>query len=310
MELIRGLQNLRRSLKGSVVTIGSYDGLHVGHQALLGRLRGHAARLSRPAMMLTFEPTPREFFATGSPPTRLTSFRERFRLLERMGLDALCLLCFDERLRNMSGQEFANLLGQELVTPQVVVGHDFRFGRGGEATAAALSQAGARMGFEVEVVQPVTVKGLRVSSTGVREALGRGDLALARELLGRPYSMIGRVVAGERLGRKLGYPTANLRLKRQRPPVEGIFAARVHGVADEALPAVASLGTRPAVGGTVPLLEAHVFDFSGDLYGREIEVEFVAKLRDERHFVTLDALVEQMNLDAGEARRILTEANG
>jgi riboflavin kinase/FMN adenylyltransferase len=305
MKLIRGLQNLRRELQGSVVTVGAFDGLHLGHQALLSRLRGHASRLSRPAMMLTFEPTPREFFSRRDPPARLTSLRERYRLLGRMQLDALLILRFTERLRSMTSEEFAQLLAKNLGAPQVVVGHDFKFGQGGQATAASLTGAGRRLGFEVDVVEPVKVGNERVSSSGVREALSRGDLKQASQWLGRPYSMIGRVRKGEELGRKLGYPTANLRLERLRSPVQGIFAVRVHGVADGALPGVASLGTRPTVNGSVPLLEAHVFDFSGDLYGREIEVEFVAKLRDERHFATLDVLVEQMNLDAAEARREL-----
>lgn len=310
MKLFRGLRNLRPAERGCVVTIGTFDGLHLGHQALIQRLRQHGERLGRPAMMLTFEPMPREFFAPGNPPARLTSLRERWRILQRSGLDGIVLLRFDERLRSMSGEAFAQLLARELKTPQVVVGHDFKFGRGGEASAQLLAQAGASLGFEVDVVEPVAVRGFRVSSTAVREALSRGEFGLACNWLGRPYSMTGRVVRGAQLGRALGYPTANLRLERLRSPVEGVFAVRVYGVAAGARAGVASLGTRPAVGGKVPLLEAHVFDFAGDLYGREIEVEFVAKLRDERHFATLDALVDQMNLDAAQARRMLTDTHG
>ena len=168
-----------------------------------------------------------------------------------------------------------------------------------------LAEAGKRLGFEVDVVPPVMLDGARVSSSGVREALGRGDFALAGRWLGRPYSMRGRVVHGQRLGRDLGFPTANLRIERRRTPLQGIFAVRVHGVETTPLRAVASLGTRPTVGGVHTLLEVHVFDFSADLYGREIEVEFVEKLRDEEHFPTLDALVAQIHRDAAEARRIL-----
>jgi len=170
-----------------------------------------------------------------------------------------------------------------------------------------LSAAGQRLGFEVDVVPPVTVDGGRVSSSGVREALARADFEQVRRWLGRPYSMTGRVVQGNRLGRSLGFPTANLQIERRRPPVQGIFAVRVHGAADEPLPGVASLGTRPTVDGAHTLLEAHVFDFSGDLYGREIEVEFVAKLREEEHFPSLDALVAQMHRDAAQARQILRD---
>ena len=208
-------------------------------------------------------------------------------------------------LRNLSGEDFAGLLAREVGAKAIVVGHDFRFGCKGEATAPMLADAGKRLGFEVDVVPPVLLDGARVSSSGVREALGRGDFALAGRWLGRPYSMRGRVVHGQRLGRDLGFPTANLRIERRRTPLQGIFAVRVHGIGTTPLQAVASLGTRPTVGGVHTLLEVHVFDFSADLYGREIEVEFVAKLRDEEYFPTLDALVAQINRDAAEARRIL-----
>ena len=306
MELIRGLNGLNDRHRGSVVTIGTFDGMHLGHQALLARLKEHGRRLSRPVMVLTFEPMPREFLlAEGQAPARLTSCRERWRVLERLGCDFLWLLRFGPPLRGLSGEAFAELLAQELRTPLIVVGHDFRFGRNGEATAAMLSGAGRRLGFEVDVLPAVTVDGERVSSSSVRNALARGDFTQVRRWLGRPYTMTGRVVQGNRLGRNLGFPTANLQIERRRSPVQGIFAVRVHGIVDAALPGVASLGTRPTVDGEHTLLEAHVFDFSGDLYGREIEVEFVAKLREEQHFPSLDALVAQMHEDAAQARDIL-----
>jgi riboflavin kinase / FMN adenylyltransferase len=309
MELIRGLVNLRERHRGCVVTIGTYDGIHLGHQALLERLSEHAARLSRPAMVLTFEPMPREYLVPQDPPARLTSWRERWRIFGHAELDYVWLLRFGEALRNLSGEEFAQLLARELRAHVVVVGHDFRFGRHGEATVPMLAGAGERLGFAVDVVPPVTLDGERVSSSGVRDALARGQFDLARRRLGRPYSMRGRVVHGNRLGRDLGFPTANLRIERRRAPVAGIFAVRVHGVAGTPLPGVASLGTRPTVAGAHTLLEAHVFDFSGDLYGREIEVEFVAKLREEEYFATLDALIAQMQKDAADARRILEARN-
>jgi len=306
MELIRGLPNLRPRHRGSVVTIGTFDGIHPGHQALIQRLLEHGKRLARPAMMLTFEPMPREYLAATDPPARLTSWRERWRALQRTGLDYVLQLPFDERLRSLTGEEFAALLGRTLATPAVVVGHDFRFGRNGEATGPMLYQAGSRLGFEVDVVPPVLVDGTRVSSSLIRGALERGDLKTAERLLGRPYSMIGRVVRGEQLGRTLGFPTANLRLGRKRSPLQGIFAVRVRGAdGTGSLPGVASLGTRPTVGGKTVVLEAHVFDFTGDLYGREIEVEFVAKLREEECFANLDELVKQMHVDAAQAREIL-----
>ena len=305
MELIRGLENLH-GRKRCAVTIGTYDGVHLGHQALLHCLKEHAAKLSLPTVVLTFEPTPREYLAPNAPPARLTSLRERWRILEGMDLDALLLLRFGESLRNLSGEVFASLLARDIGAQAVVVGHDFRFGCNGEATAPMLVEAGKRLGFAVDVVPPVTLDGARVSSSGVREALDRSDFALAARWLGRPYSMRGRVVHGQRLGRDLGFPTANLRIERRRTPLKGIFAVRVHGFEATPLRGVASLGTRPTVGGVQTLLEVHVFDFSADLYGREIEVEFVAKLRDEENYPTLEALVAQIHRDVAEARRILS----
>jgi riboflavin kinase/FMN adenylyltransferase len=306
MELIRGPINLRERHRGCVVTIGTFDGIHLGHRALLRRLCEHAGRLSRPAMLLTFEPTPREYLKPEHPPARLTSWRERWQLLRSCRIDYMCVLRFGERLRNLSGADFAALLGKQLHAHLIVVGHDFRFGRNGEATASSLAAAGSTLGFSVDVVPPVLERGVRVSSSGVREALAHGDFELARSWLGRPYSMTGRVVGGNKLGRTLGFPTANLRTGRRRVPVAGIFAVRVHGVAAGPLAGVGSLGTRPTVaGGGEILLEAHLFDYAGDLYGREIGVEFVSKLRDEERFADLDALTVQMNKDAAEARRLL-----
>jgi riboflavin kinase/FMN adenylyltransferase len=305
MQLIRGLSGTRRPTVGSAVTIGTYDGIHLGHQALLARLGEHAARLGTSGVLLTFEPMPREYLASHDPPARLTSLRERWRILEPLGLNYLWVLRFGEALRNLSAEGFAQLLVRELAPTVVVVGHDFRFAKHGAASAPVLAEAGTRLGFEVEVLPPVMLEGERISSSGVREALAQGDFARAARWLGRPWSMRGRVIPGRRLGRELGFPTANLPLERRRAPVAGIFAVRVHGIAGGALAGVASLGTRPTIAGTEALLEAHVFDFDADLYGREIEVEFVAKLRDEQRFATLDALSAQMRADAAAARGIL-----
>jgi riboflavin kinase / FMN adenylyltransferase len=305
MELIRGLLNIRERQRGCVVTIGTYDGIHLGHRALLDRTKEHSARLSAPTVLLTFEPMPREYLNPEEPPARLTSLRERWRVLEGMSLDSVLVLRFGEGLRNLSGEAFATLLARNLAARAVVVGHDFRFGCNGEATAPMLAEAGRRLGFSVDVVPPVMLDGERVSSSGVRDALGRGEFDIAERRLGRPYTMRGRVVPGQRLGRDLGFPTANLRIERRRAPLKGIFAVRVHGIGVTPLAGVASLGTRPTVGGVHTLLEVHLFDFAADIYGREIEVEFVAKLRDEEHFPTVEALVEQIHRDAAQARRIL-----
>ena len=296
---------MRGLKRGCVTTIGSYDGLHLGHQALIARLAEHGHRDGLPSVLLTFEPLPREYLQPKDPPARLTSLRERWRILQSGHLDYLCVLRFDEALRNLSADAFAEVLARDLGARTVVVGHDFRFGRHGAASAEVLATAGGRLGFAVDVVAPVQTGGERISSSAVRQALASGDFAAAQRALGRPWSMRGRVIRGEQLGRTLGFPTANLALERARAPVAGVFAVRVHGAAPHALPGVASLGTRPTVAGTQALLEAHVFDFAGELYGREIEVEFAAKLRAEETFASLEALTKQMHRDAHEARRIL-----
>jgi riboflavin kinase/FMN adenylyltransferase len=312
MQLIRGLQGLRAEHLGAAITVGSFDGIHLGHGALIASTCGLAKQFGKPAMMLTFEPLPREYLSAQSgqdPPARLTDFRERWRVLERSDLHAVCVLRFDEKLRSLSGEQFVSLLTDRFAASAVVVGQDFRFGRGGAGSVALLRAAAEAGRFALELVPSVCIDDVRVSSSGVRAALAAGEFAKARDLLGRPYSMFGRVVEGEHLGRRLGYPTANLRMRRRRLPFTGIHAVRVRGVdpanAHTAYPGVSSLGYRPTVQGTEPLLEAHVFDFEGSLYGRELEVEFVAKIRDEEKFESLDALVQQMHLDAAEAQRLL-----
>ena len=306
MQLIRGLPPAGTLQGGQALTVGTYDGLHLGHQALLARLREHAGRLRVPTLMITFEPMPREYLTPEDPPARLTSLRERWRCLEHMQLDQLCVLPFGAATRSLSAEQFAGLLAQRLAPAVVVVGHDFRFGRGRGGTAEKLYEAGQQLGFAVDIVAPVTLEGERLSSSAIREALAVGDLARAERLLGRPYTMIGRVVRGEQLGRKLGFPTANVRFAHRRLPVAGIFAVRVRVRGDcGALNGVASIGTRPTVGGTEPLLEVYLFDFAGDLYGREIAVECVRFLRPELKFESLDAMVAQIHQDAAQARELL-----
>jgi len=221
-------------------------------------------------------------------------------------VDRMVVLRFDRQMQGMGAAEFVDrLLVDGLGARHVVVGHDFRFAKRREGTVTTLREAGTLHGFEVEEVGEFLVDGERVSSSLVREALGRGDLARARTLLGRPYRMAGRVMRGQQLGRRLGYPTANLALHRKVVPLWGIFAVRVSGAGLVDHPAVVSLGTRPTINGTDPLLEVHVFDFDGDLYGRYLDVDFVHRLRDERRFESLDALVAQMHVDAAQARAAL-----
>jgi len=309
MEFIRGLQGLKPRHRGAAITVGSFDGIHLGHGALIASTCGLAKQLGKPAMMLTFEPMPREYLLPQDPPARLTDFRERWRVLERSDLHYVCVLRFEEKLRQLSGEQFVELLADRFGASAVVVGQDFRFGRGGAGSITLLRAAAEAGRFELELVPSVCIEDMRVSSSAVRAALAAGDFHRARDLLGRPYSMHGRVVAGEQLGRRLGYPTANIRMRRRKLPMTGIYAVRVRGVdalhPHAARDGVASLGFRPTVDGTEPLLEAHVFDFNGVLYGAGLEVEFVAKIRDEEKFANLDALVQQMHRDAAQARELL-----
>jgi riboflavin kinase / FMN adenylyltransferase len=238
----------------------------------------------------------------------LTRWREKFLALAALGVDRLVTLRFDECMRAMTPRCFVDeLIVGKLGTRHMVVGDDFRYGSNAGGTIDSLRTAGQEHGFGVDQMAPFVVDGVRVSSTAVRERLELGDYAGAARLLGRPYRMLGRVVQGRRLGRTLGFPTANLRLMRRKPPLWGILAVWVHGIDSRPLPGVASLGTRPTVNGTEPLLEAHVFDFSGDLYGRHLEIEFVAKLRDEVRFDSLEAMTVQMQIDAARARDLLSK---
>jgi riboflavin kinase / FMN adenylyltransferase len=270
-------------------------------------VRTIAASQGLPAALLSFEPTPREFFAKGTPPARLTRFREKYEALCAYGVERFVCLRFDSALRSMSADEF---IGQVLVAAlgarHIVVGHDFKFGRNMAGNVETLRAAGPAAGFAVTEVPPFEIDGERVSSSLIRAALEAGDMAHAARLLGRPYRMTGRVVEGAKLGRKLGFPTANLRPQRRATPLAGVFAVRVTGGGLQNAPGVASLGTRPAVNGKELLLEAHVFDFDGDLYRQLLHVDFSARLRDELWFPDTDGLVEQMNLDAARAREILS----
>lgn len=292
--------------QGSVVCIGAFDGLHRGHQALVGHALARARSLGLPAVALSFEPLPREYFARGERPARLLLPRAKFEGLCELGMDLVGLLRFGAELSAMPAGEFVRrVLVERLRAREVWVGPDFRFGKGRQGDVALLEELGPELGFVAGQITPVEVDGERVSSSRLREQLAVGDLDGAARGLGRRYAIDGKVVRGRQLGRRLGYPTANLRLMGKRTALTGIYATWVHGVGDHPRASVSSLGTRPTVYGTEPLLEAHLFDFDGDLYGCRIGVEFVAKLRDEVKFDDLPALVRQMDMDAAQARRIL-----
>ncbi len=297
---------------GSVVCIGAFDGLHLGHRALVRHAVARARDLSLPAVALSFEPLPREFFSRELPPPRLTLARGKYQGLRKLGADAVGLLRFDARLAAMSAEDFVRrMLVDRLGAREIWIGPDFRFGnrRGGDLPL--LRRMGAELGFIAGEIEAVHSQGERVSSTRIREALRGGDFTDAARLLGRPYAIGGRVVRGKQLGRTLGFPTANLRFPKT-PALSGIYATWVHGIGNDSgrsrpHASVSSFGTRPTVEGVEPLLEAHLFDFDGDLYGRRLEVEFVAKLRDELKFPDLPSLTEQMQRDADTARRLLSE---
>ena len=294
---------------GSVVCIGAFDGLHLGHQALVRHAVDRARALGVEAAALSFEPLPREFFAAASPPPRLGPVRAKVEGLRALGADVVGLLRFDARMAAMSPEAFVDaVLVQRLRAREVWVGPGFRFGHRRAGDLATLQALGREAGFTAGEIEPLVIDGERVSSTHIRTALVAGDFDHASRLLGRPYAVSGRVVRGRQLGRTLGYPTANLRFGGKVPALRGIYATRVHGIGDAPWPSVSSFGTRPTVGGVEPLLEAHLFDFDGDLYGRRIEVEFVARLRDEEKFDDLPSLVVQMDRDAEQARRVLAAA--
>ena len=291
---------------GSVVCIGAFDGLHLGHRALVRRAVERARALGVEAVALGFEPLPREFFAPDDPPPRLMLPRSKVEGLAGLGVDVAGLLRFNRPFTAMTAEAFVQrVLVERLRAREVWVGPQFRFGhrRGGDLET--LRREGAAHGFTAHEIEPVLVDGERVSSTRIRAALTAGDFETAARLLGAPYAISGRVVRGRQLGRTLGFPTANLRFAGKVPALSGIYATWVHGVGGRPWPAVSSFGTRPTVGGVEPLLEAHLFDFDGDLYGRRISIEFVARLRDEEKYPDLPTLVAQMDRDADMARRIL-----
>ncbi|HET6906607.1 MAG TPA: bifunctional riboflavin kinase/FAD synthetase [Rhodanobacteraceae bacterium] len=296
---------------GSVLAVGAFDGLHRGHVALLHRVRERAQARGLIPAVVSFEPLPRAFFAR-APLPRLSSLREKLRGFRDAGIELVLLLRFTTVLAAMGAEDFVReILVKRMNAREVWVGADFRFGHRRAGDVALLQALGAQLGFEVHTLDAVEAEeGVRVSATRIRELLAAGEFAQAARLLGRPFSIGGRVVRGNRVGHQLGYPTANIRLGRRVSPVQGIFAVRVRGVDAKPWPGVASLGVRPMFDGREPLLETHLFDFAGDLYGRRIEVEFVAKLRDEEKFADLDALKAQMDRDAEQARAIVDRHSG
>lgn len=308
MRLIRGLHNLRHDHRGSALTIGNFDGLHRGHQAVLRELHRHAGEHGLATTVMTFEPTAQEYFSPATAPARLQRLRDKLPLLQALEVDQVHVLAFDRRLAELSAADFVRrILVEGHDVRFLVVGDDFRFGHGRRGDFDFLRRAGRDHGFDVVSTRTFVHGDDRVSSTRVRQALAEGELETAAQLLGRPYSISGRVSRGQQRGRSIGFHTANIRLHRVVSPLRGVFAVRVHGLGGSVVEGVANVGTRPTVDGSYAVLEVHLFDFAADIYGRYLEVEFCRRLRDEKKFESFDALKRQIERDARQARQFFSE---
>ena len=308
MRLIRGLHNLPAAQRGCALTIGNFDGVHRGHQAVLGQLHTRAAELQLPATVMVFEPTPQEYFLSDMAPARLQRLRDKLSLFHELGVEQVVCLRFDHKLAEHDADAFVkDILVEGLGVRHLVIGDDFRFGKGRRGDFAFLQQAGRQHGFDVVSTHTLVENGERVSSTSIREALAAGELDKAAQLLGRPYTIFGRIAPGQQRGRTIGFPTANVHLHRSVSPVSGVFAVRVHGLEGQVLEGVANLGTRPTVCGNETVLETHLFDFDRDIYGHYVGIEFCSKLRDEKKFESFEALKQQIQRDAEQARQFFSE---
>ncbi len=305
--------SLHHPATGHAITIGNFDGVHLGHQAILDALRQAADARSIAAAVVTFEPHPREFFAPHAAPTRLTSLREKIALLAAHRVDRVQVCHFNRALASLSADQFIErVLVKGLQARWVMIGEDFRFGAKRTGDFESLRRAGLRLGFDVKAMPDVTQRderghAVRVSSSVLREVLSAGDVDRAATLLGRPYSISGRVIHGDKLGRTLGFPTANVQIRHNRPPLTGIYAVRVRGLGATPLDAVASMGVRPTVTNSGEMrLEVFIFDFNADIYGKQLQVDFLKKIRDEEKYKDLETLKAQIDADAREARAFLT----
>ena len=303
MEIVRDAINLKPHHHGAVVTIGNFDGVHRGHQMLLSQIKDKSAELGVPSMLVCFEPQPKEYFDEFNAPARLTRFREKVYLLEQYGVDIVFCMKFNEQTRTMAPEQFVALLVDKIGVKALFVGDDFRFGEGRKGNFDTLVEAGRQYGFEVANLFTMTHEDDRVSSTLVRELLGKGDFKGAETLLGHAYFIMGKVVYGAQLGRQLGVPTANIQLHRDRAPISGVYAVEMHGL-DKPYQGVANVGVKPTVaeGIVKPALEVHLFDFEGSIYGRNVKVIFRHKIREEQKFSGLDALKAAIARDIETAR--------
>ena len=307
MLILRGLYSSSTQLLATqpvALTIGNFDGVHLGHQALLNELRAAAQARGLPAAVVIFEPHPREFFTPQQAPTRLTSLREKLELFASMGIDRVHVCRFNARFAQISATGFIHALHEKLSAKFVLIGDDFRFGSGRAGDFALMEKIGLQRGFAVQAVHSVLHNGVRISSTAVRTALAEGNMRVAQSYLGRPYSISGRVEHGDGLGKRLGFPTANIQLKHNRPPLSGIFVVQAHAEGMGVLQGVASLGVRPTVRQDgKPVLEVHLFEFAQQIYNKHIRLDFLHKLRDEEKYPDVETLTRQIALDVEHAKQ-------
>src|SRR3989338_1228591 len=311
MKILRGLYPPGTQLLAKqpvALTIGNFDGVHLGHQALLNELRAAAQARGLSTAVVIFEPHPREFFAPQQAPTRLTSLREKLELFESMGIDRVHVCRFNARFSQMSAAEFIHALHEKLSARFVLIGDDFRFGSGRAGDFALMEKIGLQHNFAVQAVHSVLHNGVRISSTAVRAALAEGNMRVAQSLLRPPYSISGRVEHGDGLGKRLGFPTANIQLKHNRPPLSGIFVVQAHAEGMGVLQGVASLGVRPTVRQDAkPVLEVHLFEFAQQIYNRHMRLDFLHKLRDEEKYPDVETLTRQIALDVENAKQWLKQ---
>lgn len=302
MLILRGLNS--HDSRPVALTIGNFDGVHLGHQALLNELLAAAQARGLQTAVIIFEPHPREFFTPQQAPARLTSLREKLEFFAALGIDRVQICRFNAHFAQMGAADFINVLHEKLFAKFVLIGDDFRFGSGRTGDFALMEKIGAQLGFAVHAVRSVKHDGVRISSTEIRAALLAGQMREAQRYLGRHYSISGRVVHGDGLGRKIGYPTANIQLKHNRPPLSGIFVVQIHAEGLGVLQGVASLGVRPTVKHDAnPVFEVHLFEFEQQIYGKHLRVEFLQKLRDEEKYPDVETLTRHIALDVEHAKK-------
>ncbi len=311
MQLIRGLAHLEPLREGCVLTIGNFDGLHIGHRSVIDKLAEYGNKLNLPVIVLLFEPQPLEYFLGENAPSRLMRLREKAIQFTHLPVDQLVVLKFNRQLADYEAEDFIqDILIDKLNVKYLVIGDDFHFGKARRGNFSLLKEKGREYGFQVEDTHSCELDNMRISSTLIRDALGAGNLALARRLLGRDYSVCGRVAHGDKRGRTLGFPTANIEMFRKNTPVNGVFAVTMTGIGDLTFEGIANVGTRPTVeGGSRVLLETHVFNFNREIYGAYVEIHFKQKIRDEMRFPSLDRLKTQIKNDVLKAQQIFADLN-